>query len=89
MLLEVKHLQVDEALQAQKNAVTLAASQCQDTISQFLAKIAKFQPVLRAGETVGRAGGARMPYERCSERSVRRRMWSDLGRRLERTRTRF
>ena len=45
-LLEVKHLQVNEALYLQKRAIEQAASQCQDTISQFLSKISKYQPAL-------------------------------------------
>jgi len=46
-LLEVKHLQVNDALRPQKVAVEQAALQCQGTISQFLSKISKYQPSLR------------------------------------------
>jgi hypothetical protein len=46
-LSEVKHLQVDESLQHQKNAIEQIACQCQDDISKFLSKIDKYQPSLR------------------------------------------
>jgi hypothetical protein len=48
-LLEVKHLQVIDALRPQRIAVEQAALQCQDTITQFLSKISKYQPSLRVG----------------------------------------
>lgn len=48
-LLEVKHLQVDDAQRAQKIAVEQAAVRCQTTISEFLSKVSKYQPSLRAG----------------------------------------
>lgn len=48
-LLEVKHLNIDETLGPQKTALEQAAIRCQDTISQFLLKIEKYQPSLRAG----------------------------------------
>jgi len=52
-LLEVKHLNVDDSLQPQKNAVIQAAVQCQETISVFLSQIAKYQPSLRTGGSGG------------------------------------
>jgi hypothetical protein len=48
-LLEVKQLQVVDELRPQRIAVEQAALQCQETISQFLSKISKYQPSLRIG----------------------------------------
>lgn len=47
-LLEVKHLNVRDELEAEKNAILQMASQFQESISQFCLKIAKYQPSLRA-----------------------------------------
>jgi len=48
-LLKVKRLEVDDSLEGDKNVVIRAVRQCQETISQFLSSIAKYQPSLRAG----------------------------------------
>jgi hypothetical protein len=48
-LLEVKQIVVDESLKPQKNALIQAAVQCQDTISNFLSQITKYQPSLANG----------------------------------------
>jgi hypothetical protein len=48
-LLEVKQLPVDDNLRLQRTAVEQAALQCQETISQFLLKISKYQLSFRAG----------------------------------------
>lgn len=48
-LLRVKRLDLDDAQHAEAIALQQAASQCQRTIDEFLGKIAKFQPSLRAG----------------------------------------
>ncbi|KIM96182.1 hypothetical protein OIDMADRAFT_44912 [Oidiodendron maius Zn] len=48
-LLRVKRLDLDDVQHAEAIALRQAASQCQRTIDAFLAKIAKYQPSLRAG----------------------------------------
>jgi hypothetical protein len=48
-LLEVKQVQITDELRPQRIAVEQAALQCQETISQFLSKISKYQPSLRVG----------------------------------------
>ena len=48
-LLEVKHLDLDDSQHAQHVALRQAATQCQQTIDEFLVKIRKFQPALRTG----------------------------------------
>jgi len=48
-LLEVKRVQAIDELRPQRIAMEQAALQCQETISQFLSKISKYQPSLRVG----------------------------------------
>ena len=48
-LLEVKSLDLDVSQHAQQIALRQAATQCQQTIDEFLVKIRKFQPSLRIG----------------------------------------
>ena len=48
-LLEVKHLDLDDSQHAQLVALRQAATQCQQTIDEFLLRIQKFQPSLRNG----------------------------------------
>ena len=48
-LLEVKHLDLDHSQNAQQIALRQAATQCQDTIDEFLQRIRKFQPALSNG----------------------------------------
>lgn len=48
-LIEVKHLDFDESQHSQGVALKQAATQCQQTIDEFLQKIRKFQPALRTG----------------------------------------
>ena len=48
-LLEVKHLELDASQYAQLVALRQAATQCQQTIDEFLTKVRKFQPAFRTG----------------------------------------
>ena len=48
-LLEVKHLELDASQYAQLVALRQAATQCQQTIDEFLIKVRKFQPAFRTG----------------------------------------
>ena len=48
-LLEVKQAQITDELRPQRIAVEQAALQCQETISQFLLKISKYQLSFRVG----------------------------------------
>ena len=48
-LLEVKHLDLDASQYAQLVALRQAATQCQQTIDEFLSKLRKFQPAFRTG----------------------------------------
>ena len=48
-LLEVKHLELDDAQHSQGVALRQAATQCQQSIDGFLQKVRKFQPALRTG----------------------------------------
>ena len=48
-LLEVKHLDLNDSQHVQLVALRQAATQCQQTIDEFLLRIRKFQPSLRKG----------------------------------------
>lgn len=48
-LQQVNHLKLEDSRRLQRIAVEHAAAQCQHTIDEFLKKISKFQPSLRAG----------------------------------------
>ena len=48
-LLEVKHLELDASQYAQLVALRQAATQCQQTIDEFLIRFRKFQPASRTG----------------------------------------
>ena len=48
-LIEVKHLDLDDTQHSQGIALQQAATQCQQTIDEFLQKIQKFRPAFRVG----------------------------------------
>ena len=73
-LLEVKHLDLDESQEPQNLALRQAATQCQQTIDEFLQRTHKFQPALRAfgSKSSWRDGLRKVEWALCKKDDVQK-----------------